>query len=160
VDDYHSDSMPPALINKLSREKSASVVALSSGDLVSATAATKAFTQRKLLALSPKILTRMEDLMDGANASVAMTAASKLADLSPALRVDPAGSSALSSDALPAAAIEALMSGLRPFIDALAGRAPHADVSRETLCASDAITIEVTPVTPIPVKRSRRHVGK
>lgn len=116
------DSMPPELINKLVRERGLSTSALASGDLVSATAATKSYTQRKLLALSPKILTRMEDLMDGANASVAMTAASKLADLSPALRVDPAGSSAPASDSLPASAIEALLSGLRPLMELALGQ--------------------------------------
>jgi hypothetical protein len=111
------DPMPPALINKLLREQSLSTSTLATGDLLAATVATKAYTQRKLLAMSPRILSRLESLMDGSNLAVSMTAASKLADLSPALRIDPSGSALPASDSLPASAIEALLAGLRPLME-------------------------------------------
>lgn len=140
-DSVPPDSLPPALLNKLNRERSDMASCLATSDLRSAVTASRDYAQRKLLSMTPKALDGLDTLMDSYDPKTRLSAISKVLDSSAATRVDPLASGAISTDALPAAAVTALFEGLRPFVEALAA------ASREAGAASGALR---APYTIVP----------
>jgi len=127
MSDQDSDTpsiFPPSLINKLSRESDSVYACLSTSDLRAATTTTRNYAQRRLLATTPRVLSTLEDCLSSTDPKIRLSSASKLADLSPATRVDLASTLVPPTDSLPASAISALLSGLRPFLDAALAASP------------------------------------
>ena len=124
--DLDTPPLPPELITKLDHERHDANVCLASHDLRAATAASRAYAQRRLLAMTPHALDNLDRLVDTPDPKTRLSAISRVLDASAATRVDATSPLSAAGDSLPAAAVTAIFEGLRPFVEALASaRSPE-----------------------------------
>lgn len=137
--------LPPELITKLDHERHDANVCLASHDLRAATAASRAYAQRRLLAMTPHALDNLDRLVDTPDPKTRLSAISRVLDASAATRVDATSPLSAAGDSLPAAAVTAIFEGLRPFVEALASaRSPEPSSNADLGNLSDLGALRAT----------------